>query len=88
MKCQRDQGTIQETDLSEWTKLEISLLKMISKSLMPKVPKINLEEDKLILTKETLISPSEENPPRIIKRETSIKSLQMETVKMEDDNIL
>lgn len=87
MKCQRDQGSIQETDLSEWIQSEMSLLKMTKNSLMPKALKINLEVDKPILIKETLTSLSGENLSRNMERESSIKSFQMETIIMADDFI-
>jgi hypothetical protein len=85
MKCQRDQDSIQETDLSEWIQSEMSLLKMTKNSLMPKALKINLEVDKLILIKETLTSLSGENLSKNMERESSIKSFQMETIIMADD---
>ena len=87
MKCQRDQGSIQETDLSEWIQSEMSLLKMTKNSLIPKALKINLEVDKPILIKETLTSLSGENLSRNMERESSIKSFQMETIIMADDFI-
>jgi hypothetical protein len=87
MKCQRDLGSIQATDLSEWIESEMSLLKMIKNSLMPKVLKINLEVDKLILIKETLTNLLEESHSKNMEREITIKSFKMETIIMADDFI-